>query len=62
MPGSRTAPPTTFRVQPEVWREALTLADGDARRIEILDKNTVRVHNQRRSGTPTPLALLSSDE
>lgn len=38
---------TTRRPPPDVWREALRLADGDARRIEVADDGTVTITNHR---------------
>lgn len=38
---------TVFRVNPLVWKQALAAADGDARRIEIIDEMHVKIHNQR---------------
>lgn len=38
---------TVRRPDPEVWRQALSLADGDARRIEIRQDGTVVVRNQK---------------
>ncbi len=35
------------QVNPLVWRRAMELADGDARRIEIIDPTRVTVHNKR---------------
>lgn len=48
----RDATPTeggvsVVRVDPLVWKRALAAADGDARRIEIIDERNVTVHNQR---------------
>jgi hypothetical protein len=34
-------------VHPMVWKHALAAADGDARRIEIIDETNVTVHNRR---------------
>jgi len=36
-----------LRVHPMVWKRALAAADGDARRIEIIDESNVKVHNRR---------------
>lgn len=36
-----------LRVHPGVWKHALAAADGDARRIEIVDESNVTVHNRR---------------
>jgi hypothetical protein len=36
-----------LRVHPMVWKHALAAADGDARRIEIIDESNVKVHNRR---------------
>jgi len=36
-----------LRVHPLVWKHALAAADGDARRIEIIDESNVKVHNRR---------------
>jgi hypothetical protein len=36
-----------LRVNPKVWKHALAAADGDARRIEIIDESNVKVHNRR---------------
>jgi hypothetical protein len=36
-----------LKVNPKVWRHALAAADGDARRIEIIDETNVTVHNRR---------------
>jgi hypothetical protein len=38
---------TVLKVHPMVWRHALAAADGDARRIEIIDETNVTVHNRR---------------
>ncbi len=38
---------TVLRVHPMVWKHALAAAEGDARRIEIIDESTVTVHNRR---------------
>jgi len=38
---------TVLRVHPMVWKHALAAADGDARRIEIIDESNVTVHNRR---------------
>jgi len=38
---------SVVRVDPLVWKQALASADGDARRIEIIDERNVKVHNQR---------------
>lgn len=38
---------TTRRPSPEVWREALRLADGDARRIEVGPDGSVTITNHR---------------
>jgi len=38
---------TVLRVHPMVWKHALAAADGDARRIEIIDETNVKVHNCR---------------
>lgn len=38
---------TVLRVHPMVWKHALAAADGDARRIEIIDESSVTVHNRR---------------
>lgn len=38
---------TVLRVHPMVWKHALVAADGDARRIEIIDESNVTVHNRR---------------
>lgn len=38
----------TVRVNPEVWAVALTLAAGDALRIEVHSADDVTVHNTRR--------------
>jgi hypothetical protein len=38
---------TILRVHPMVWKHALEAADGDARRIEIIDESNVTVHNRR---------------
>jgi hypothetical protein len=38
---------TVLRVHPMVWKRALAAADGDARRIEIIDETNVKVHNRR---------------
>jgi len=38
---------TVLRVHPMVWKRALAAADGDARRIEIVDEYNVTVHNRR---------------
>lgn len=38
---------SVVRVDPLVWKRALSAADGDARRIEIIDERNVKVHNQR---------------
>lgn len=35
------------RPDPEVWKRALELADGDAHRIDVLDDGSVLVHNTR---------------
>lgn len=37
---------TILRVHPLVWRRALHLADGDARRIEVLHEQAVVVRNR----------------
>lgn len=36
-----------LRPDPEVWRRALVLADGDARRLSVNPDGTVKVHNKR---------------
>ncbi|MGI8577625.1 MAG: hypothetical protein ACR2KG_06840 [Nocardioidaceae bacterium] len=41
------APVRVQRVDPLVWQQALALADGDARRIQVIDDRTVKVQNQR---------------
>lgn len=38
---------SVVQVDPSVWKHALEAADGDARRIEIIDERNVKVHNQR---------------
>ena len=38
---------TVRRPDAEVWRRALRLAGGDARRIEVLADNSVVVRNER---------------
>jgi hypothetical protein len=38
---------SVLKVNPMVWRHALAAADGDARRIEIIDETNVTVHNRR---------------
>ena len=38
---------TTRRPPPDVWRAALELADGDARRIEVGPDGSVTVTNHR---------------
>jgi hypothetical protein len=38
---------TVRRPDPEVWRQALELADGDPRRVEVRDDGSVVVHNER---------------
>lgn len=35
----------TLKVHPDVWAEALRLADGDAHRIEVHSAESVTVHN-----------------
>lgn len=37
---------TVLKVDPTVWAEALELADGDGRRIEIRGEFDVVVHNE----------------
>ena len=41
-------PVFSIRVNPDVWRAAMMLADQDALRIEILDIDDVIVHNSRK--------------
>jgi hypothetical protein len=48
MPRPRSGPVITIRVVPAVWRAALRLAGGDARRLQVVDAGTVLVHNHGR--------------
>ena len=48
--GNITRPPAapvivTQAPDPAAWQEALIRADGNARRLEVLDARTVLVHN-----------------
>jgi hypothetical protein len=43
----RSSAVTVRRPDPEVWRQALELADGDPRRVEVRDDGSVVVHNER---------------
>ena len=38
---------SVMQVDDAVWRSALALAEGDARRIEVVDEHTVVVRNRR---------------
>lgn len=38
---------STTKVDPQVWRAALEKAAGDARRLEVVDEQTVIVQNRR---------------
>lgn len=40
-----STPVVTRIVNQEVWRTALDLADGDWHRLQVIDTNTVIVHN-----------------
>jgi hypothetical protein len=44
----RPGPVQAITVNRAVWREVLRLAAGDARRIQVIDGQTVVVHNRRR--------------
>ncbi len=44
----RPAPVSVRRPDPQAWRQALRLAGGDHRRLEVLADGTVVVHNQQR--------------
>lgn len=39
---------TTLRVDLRVWQTALTLCDGNPRRLQVIDAKTVIVHNNPR--------------
>jgi hypothetical protein len=43
----RSGPVTMTRVVPAVWRMAMRLAGGDARRLRLIDQGTVLVLNRR---------------
>jgi hypothetical protein len=43
-----SGPVRVFTVDRQVWREAIRLAHGSVRRIEIIDNHTVIVHNRPR--------------
>lgn len=38
---------TTTQINPLIWEQALAAADGDSRRIDIVDERTLVVRNQR---------------
>ncbi len=42
----RPAPVTVRRPDPQAWDQALRLAGGDHRRLEVLADGTVVVHNR----------------
>lgn len=44
---ARSSAVVVRRPDPAVWREALRIAAGDARRIEVLSDGSVVVHNER---------------
>jgi hypothetical protein len=41
----KSGPVTVLLVDPKVWRHALDMADGDVRRLQIVDETTVVIHN-----------------
>ena len=46
--GARSSRIATLRVDPRIWGTALELAQGNPRRIEVIDEVTVIVHNNPR--------------
>lgn len=43
--GRKASRITTLRVDPRIWEAALTLSQGNPRRIQVIDELTVIVHN-----------------
>ncbi len=44
-PGRKTPKVSVIRVDPRVWKVALRLAKGDAKRIQVRNAEAVTVHN-----------------
>jgi hypothetical protein len=46
-PPRRNGPPTVEQVSPEAMALAVGLAEGDVRRVQVIDARTVLVRNKR---------------